>query len=321
MNIDSHEHARTQRRQFLSQLSALAAVGVTTAAQSADAPRPGAAAAPLPTISLGRHQITRLVAGWNPIGGHSYQGPLMDQHMREYFTPERAAEFLLDCERAGMNTHQFSPGDKAEAMLQLARAQGCKMNFICLHSGRDGVKEMVRRTAPIAMAHHGGVTDRLFAEGKHNEVRDYLKAVHDEGLLAGVSAHNPACIQRVADEGWEADFFMTCFYFVTRSMFPGYTEPETLEVAAYPFYRDDPQVMTRVIRQVKQPCLGYKILGGGRLCRTQKIVQETFRSAFAAIKPNDAVIVGMYPKFFDQVTANAQYTTEFGQARVASVNR
>ena len=42
--------------------------------------------------------------------------------MREYFTAEKAAEFLLDCERAGMNTHQFSPG-KAETMLRLAREQ------------------------------------------------------------------------------------------------------------------------------------------------------------------------------------------------------
>ena len=48
------------------------------------------------------------------------------------------------------------------------------------------------------MAHHGGVTDVKFAQGKAQEVHDYVKAVHDQGLLAGVSAHNPDNIERVA---------------------------------------------------------------------------------------------------------------------------
>jgi hypothetical protein len=240
----------------------------------------------------------------------------MDQHMREYFTAEKAAEFLLDCERAGINAHQFSPSDKAEAMLRLAREQGSKMKFICLHSGRDGIKGMVESTAPMAMAHHGGATDRLFSEGKSNEVHDYVKAAHDQGLLAGVSAHSPDCIQRIADEGWEVDFFMTCFYFLTRKMFPGHTDPETLEMV-YPFYRNDPQVMTRVVQQVKQPCLGFKILGAGRMCGSQETVREAFRFAFANLKPTDAVIVGMYPRFFDEISANARLTVQYGRVRAA----
>jgi len=310
------ENSPTPRRQFLAQLSALAAVGVSTTSRAAEAARPAAPTEPLPTISLGRYQVTRLVAGWNPIGGHSYLGPHMDQHMREYFTAEKAAEFLLDCERAGMNTHQFSPGDKAETMLRLAREQGSKMNFICLHSGRDGIKGMVERTSPVAMSHHGGVTDRLLSEGKFNEVHDYVKAAHDQGLLAGVSAHNPDCIQRIADEGWEVDFFMTCFYFLTRKMFPGHADPETLEMV-YPFYRNDPQVMTRVVRQVKQPCLAFKILGAGRMCASQETVREAFRFAFANIKPSDAVIVGMYPRFFDEIGANARFAGQYGRAPAA----
>jgi len=75
---------------------------------------------------------------------------------------------------------------------------------------------MVESARPIAMAHHGGVTDRLFAEGKSREVHDFVKQAHDCGVLAGVSAHNPDCIKRIAEEGWEVDFFMACFYFLTR---------------------------------------------------------------------------------------------------------
>ena len=66
------------------------------------------------------------------------------------------------------------------------------------------------------MVHHGGVTDALFRQGRSRVVRDFVDAVHDLGLLAGVSAHNPDCIRRIADEDWPVDFFMTCFHNMTR---------------------------------------------------------------------------------------------------------
>ena len=310
---------RLERRQFLSQLGMLAAasgLAVSAAADTAGAPASAAAQPPLPTIQLGKYQVTRLVAGWNPIGGHSYQGVHMDQHMQEYFTVDRTAEFLLTCERAGINTHQFSESDKATAILHKVREQGTHMQFLCLHSKREGIKSTVEKSQPIAVVHHGGVTDRLFSEGKSRQVHDYVKAAHDHGVLAGVSAHNPDCLQQIADEGWEVDFFMGCFYFLTRKTFKWPNDktppPETLEIV-YPFYRHDPRVMTRVIQQVKQPCLGFKILGAGRLCTNQDTVRQAFRFAFENIKPTDGVLVGMYPRFFDEITANIQYTREFGK--------
>ena len=175
----------------------------------------------------------------------------------------------------------------------------------------QGVKATVEATQPIAMVHHGGVTDRLFHDGKSSEVHDYVKAAHDCGVLAGVSAHNPDCIQRIADEGWEVDFFMTCFYFLTRKKLP---PQDTLQVS-YPFFAGDPPAMTEVVRQVKQPCLGFKILAAGRKCASQDTVKEAFRFAFENIKPTDGVIVGMYPRFFDEVRANAQYARQFGRSQ------
>jgi hypothetical protein len=68
--------------------------------------------------------------------------------------------------------------------------------------------------------------------------------------------------------------------------------------------------MTRVMREVDQPCLGFKILGAGRLCSNQPMVQDAFKFAFDNIKAQDGVIVGMYPRFFDEISANADYTRE-----------
>lgn len=315
MTRDNEETRVAGRRTFLTQLSAAAMAGVgLSGAVRAEEAKPTTPAGTLPTIPLGKYQLSRLIVGANPIHGYSYQGAHADRHMKEYFTVEQTVAFLQQCEHEGITTFQFSPGGPISDSLRILREKGSKIQTICLHSDRAKLKETIDDTRPIGIAHHGGATDKLFGQGKSQRVHDYVKAVHDEGLLAGVSAHNPDNIKRIADEGWEVDFFMTCFYFVTRTIVPGAMDNvaplQTLEFV-YPFFKDDPMVMTEVIRQVQKPCLAFKILGAGRLCKTQESVKAAFKFAFERIKPTDAVIVGMYPRFFDEIHANAEYTREF----------
>jgi len=305
---------KTGRREFLSKISAAAAMGfigtnVIRGASPADLewsmeqPGPG-----MPMITLGQYKISRLICGSNPLLGYSYMGAHTDQQMKEYFTTERTVEFLLKCEQAGITTHQLS---SRYEYLNILRERGSKLKIICLHSEREKIKETMDNVQPIAMVHHGGVTDRLFAEGNSKIVRDYVKAVKDSGKLAGVSAHNPDVIKQIADEGWEVDFFMTCFYFLTRKLLKEETN-SVMPVGGYNFLKNDPVVMTQVIRQVKQPCLGFKILGAGRLCSSQKSVRDAFRFAFENIKPTDGIIVGMYPWYYDEISANTKYSRELG---------
>lgn len=309
-----------ERRHFISQLGRMAAASSASLAATAEATLGQTESPdPMPLISVGNRQLTRLVAGSNPLNGYSYLGPHVDRQMKAYFTKERVVDFLLDCENAGINAHQFSytPTGDSASMIRDARDRGCKMNFFCLAKNRREVRPAIDATHPFALVHHGGVTDRRFAEGKSERVHDFVKAVHDAGLLAGVSAHNPDCIKQAADEGWDVDFFMTCFYFLTRKTFrkkgDSATKPDLLHVGAYPFHRDDPAVMTDMMRQVEKPCLGFKILAGGRLCASQDMVRGAFRFAFEQIKPIDGVIVGMFPKYFDEVGANTKYTRALGR--------
>jgi hypothetical protein len=295
------------RRNFLSMLAVAAASGMTSRAAVSVHDAPGR----VPTVPLGRHRISRLIAGSNPILGYSYQGPHTDRQMREYFTPEQTVAFLQDCEQAGITVHQFGHSERSVEYLKLLQATESKLQLISLHSKREELEGAIRSTRPFAVAHHGGVTDRMFAEGKAEVVHDYVKAVHDQGLLAGVSAHDPDCIRRIADAGWEVDFFMTCFYYLTRSL-AGQQEPTpTLEISSYPFFKKDPHAMTRVIRQVDQPCLAFKVLGAGRLCSSPDTVRAAFQYAFENIKAGDALIVGMFPRYFDEISANAQHAREF----------
>jgi hypothetical protein len=69
--------------------------------------------------------------------------------------------------------------------------------------------------------------------------------------------------------------------------------------------------MFEVMRQADVPCLAFKILAAGRLCDRQEWVERAFEDTFRQIKPNDAVIVGMYPEYEDQPAINADYVRRF----------
>ncbi len=289
------DKANVSRRDFIKGTAATTAVGAAAAssilashmesaanAAEASAAAKAAPAKPLPSIQLGSHRVSRLVAGANPLAGSSYQGAHATHCMEEYFTPDRKVEYLQRCERAGITAHQFSNYKKAE-YLRVARDRGVKMSYFGLHSDISTIKDAIKSVQPIALVHHGGATDTAFAAGKHQKVHDFVKAVHDCGIMAGVSAHNPDCIKRVADEGWDVDFFMTCFYFITRKRVPGAMENVppvcTLDMTGYDWYKDDPAAMTAVVRQVKQPCFGFKILAAGRACQNERRVREAFKIA------------------------------------------
>jgi hypothetical protein len=220
MTSQTHAVDPADRRSFLKQCSAAAVAGMAAGQTHAAADEAPSAPPKLPMISLGEHRISRLVVGSNTVLGYSYMGPHADRHMREYFTVEQTVQFLKQCEAAGINAFQFAARDDMLAALAESDRQGSKLNRICLHSDPKSLAQMVEQTKPIAVVHHGGATDRLFAQGRAGEVHDFVKAAHDAGVLAGVSAHNPDCIKQVADEGWEVDLFMTCFYFLTRALVP-----------------------------------------------------------------------------------------------------
>jgi hypothetical protein len=301
----------TGRREFISTLSAAAAIGIlgkTGIMENSSDVSSGneiQQTTILPEISLGPHRISRLICGSNPLLGYSYMGSHTDKHMKEYFTTERTVNFLMECEMAGITGHQCSMRFDYFPALRERRS---RLKIICLSDDAGKIDEVAAAAEPIAIVHHGGVTDRLFGQGKSDVVHDYVKKVKDKGLLAGVSAHNPDVVKKIADDGWEVDFFMTCFYHLTRKLEK--SEDTILPLGGYSFFKDDPVKMTNVIKQVKQPCLAFKILGAGRYCTSQEKVLSAFRFAYENIKPTDGVIVGMFPWLFNEIQANTQYARE-----------
>jgi hypothetical protein len=68
-------------------------------------------AKPIPQVSFGPQQVSRLIVGGNPISGGSHLSSEMNREMVDYFTAENVKRLLRNCESAGINTWQ-SLGDR-----------------------------------------------------------------------------------------------------------------------------------------------------------------------------------------------------------------
>jgi hypothetical protein len=308
---------RRGRRLFLQQVSAGATaalsgpLGLTAGTPEEEEVPPNPAPAPLPTLAIGRYRLTRLIAGSNPISGYSHSTRNLAEHMTEYFTHERIVAFVERCERMGINAWQTGHGasEKIVRALGALRERGSKVHWFCLASEAEGYRPLGEVVAlkPIAVVHHGGVTDRLFRGNQAEKVHDFVKKAHDAGVLAGVSSHNPDNIAFIEEKAWENDFFMTCFYNVTRPAEEIRSKLGTVPLGE-PFLESDRDLMSAVVRQVKRPCLVFKILAAGHLCWDDKSVESAFAYAFSHIKKGDGVIVGMYPRFRDEIARNVELT-------------
>ena len=175
------------------------------------------ATASLPTVRLGKYTVTRLIAGYNPVGGYSHSVPKLSAIMKDWFTPQRTLEFVKRVEQAGINTWQAGPDPKVIGALRAAWEGGSKMQWISLMA--DGEAKQWKEIAdlkPVAVVHHGEITDRMFRAGEQAKIRDFINRAHDLGLQAGISSHNPENIARCEEAGWGQDLYMTCFYNIRR---------------------------------------------------------------------------------------------------------
>ena len=180
------------RRDFL---KSAAAAGVVAATETR------AATGTLPAVKLGKYQVTRLIAGSNPIYGFSHFNRLYSQHMRDYHTQERVVEFLKSLEANGINTWQASFQERTGPDLAQFREQGGKLHWVCLCGPQFLDNPALLKTAagykPIAMVQHGQITERTWRAGEFQKSRDFLKRIRDLGAMVGVSAHNPEVLDKV----------------------------------------------------------------------------------------------------------------------------
>ena len=288
------------RRAFLQSAGLAAGFGLQAAAQTS--PR-SASEVQVPRMRFAGVEISRLVVGCNPFYGFSHFNRILGTVMREYYTPERVCEVLHQCRRFGINAYNYVGLGRAPQDLERFLAEGGKMHLIVQGMGGP---ETIQPLKPLAVYHHGEMTDRAFDEGKMDTVRDWCKRCRDVGLFVGVGSHRPEILAYVEDQGWDVDFYAGCAYNRTRPAdeWKKVLAGETLEMPGEVYLRSDPPRMYEFMRRTAKPCFAFKIMAAGRI--EADGAEKAFRQAFASIKPNDGVFVGMFPRASDEVRENAE---------------
>lgn len=293
------------RREFTK--AGLTALGAATLTPNLFAADPG----PLPTVRWGRHEITRVLLGHNPLKGISHQPGELSREMREFFDSDlsRGLELMRHCEELGILTFQmgFRPDERLiEKLIRGRHAAGGRFNWIAtfysLPQDRQAAAQELRdllamTPPPIGVQQVGNTTDLLVRQGKLDLSLDNLKRFRDAGLLVGFGSHNHEVIDQVESKGWDLDFYQCCFY---QSVF-GLNRPAGSGEIFDDAHR---QAMTKVIRRVSKPCIAFKVLAAGRHCQSAETIEAALRFAYQNIKPTDVVLLGMWQKHKDQPAEN-----------------
>jgi hypothetical protein len=284
-------------------------------AAAAGAAAAGVAAMPL--ADFGKHRVSRLIAGGNPVSGNSHVSRALDNEMADYFTAANIKKLLRDCERAGINTWQ-SRGDRfIMRMLREYRNEGGTIQWIAQTASElADIPRNIRECAAagaIGVYHHGSATDAMWRGGRIDDVLPRLKAMRDAGVRAGVGTHIPEVIDYIESKGWDVDFYMTCLYNLSRSKeeiarLGGGAEGEL-------FWEPDREQMLARVRKTSKQCLIFKVYAATRRSRSIDDMRAALKQVFDSAKPQDAVVIGMFPKDKDQAGENCRLVCEAIAAR------
>jgi len=206
----------------------------------------------LPKGNIGKYSISRLICGGNPFSyvAHSDDLIYVSRLFKAYQTHDKVVETLMLCTDLGINTFLGRTDDNiVEILGKYEKAAGSRIQWIAQTAPeRTPIPDNIKFAADngaIACFIHGGTAGRLFSEGKVDEILQYVEVIKENGLVAGVGAHNPDAIRTVEEAGAETDF-----YFLT--------------INNVDYQCDNPQLAGETMKSIDKPFIGFKVLGGGR---------------------------------------------------------
>ncbi len=238
----------------------------------------------LPSVDFCGLDITRLIIGANPFGGYSHQSPKRDEEMVSYYTVDRIKETWKYAEQAGINT--MITNNETPHILQAVREYingGGSLQWIAQVNKKEksdmanAVSEAVNIGCK-AIYFHGALIDSAYEQKNENELRKWVEIVRSYDIPVGVAGHSPKAHLWV--NSLDIVDFHAVSFFNCGSLHDGKGEMFKLK---------DIVPAVECINKIEKPCIGYKIMGSGRID-----AKMAFEYAFEKIKSTDVVNVGMY---------------------------
>jgi hypothetical protein len=270
---------------------ALAAQEKTPAAPAA----PPASAA-LPTGTIGKVKISRIICGGNLINGYAHSRDLIyvSSLLKHYFTEEKIMETWALCERNGINTMIHHPADaRALAVYEKYRARGGRIQYLAqLGPSKDDLKTDVQQSkdaGAVGAYLLGNLGDAWTRDGDVKLIGELLAIIKDHGLIAGVAGHELRTMMAVEKAGFAPDFYLKTLH---DTNYWSKRRPEQNQEVIDNYTTDnywcrDAKETIAFMAELKRPWIAYKVLAAGAIHP-----RAGFRHAFES--GADFVTAGMF---------------------------
>jgi uncharacterized membrane protein YphA (DoxX/SURF4 family) len=169
----------------------------------------------LPRGKIGPHEISRLVAGGNLVGGWSHARDLIytDSLFKAYNTEKKVYETLMLAEQAGINT--INIGFPTNALLaKYKKATGSKIKVISqIHPDLEKNDYFVNIDKAIdfgvdIVQIQGNQVDWLVRDNRIDVVEKMLDHIRKQGYTAGLASHTVDALIACEEHGIVPDYYM-----------------------------------------------------------------------------------------------------------------
>ena len=260
--------------------------------------------------------VTKLILGDNPFIGNSYVPETYPRkEMFDYYQADKVLAALFAAEANGINTYMALADNYLIRLFQQYRREGGKMNIMfqtCPSTDLQANIWQMMDCEPVAIYHQGSTLEEFLREDKKDVLMKRFELIRSTGVYVGLGTHVPEILLQAERENWGMDFYMSCLYNYQNQRKGEQSSFFTGKPKYIVFYPEDPPKMYEAIKQVKKPCVAFKIFAGGQVFNGKMpeeipgVLESVYTDVFGNIKPGDVACIGVYQKFKDQIKENVK---------------
>ncbi len=238
----------------------------------------------VPKSAIGDLELSRMILGGNLVGGWAHARDLIyvDKLVKSYHTRDKIFETFLLAEKCGINSFLTNP-ILCRVMDDYWRRDIGNIKFIsdCAYKGDviTGIKMSVDAGAHSCYV-QGGIADGLVKNGQIEVIAQALELIRQNGLPAGIGAHDLDTIKACVDYGLVPDYWMKTLH-------------QTNYWSASPEEQHDniwctnPNETVEYMKNLPQPWIAFKVLAAGA-------IRPNVGFQYAFDNGADFICVGMY---------------------------
>jgi hypothetical protein len=253
--------------------------------------------ASLPSGSIGKVKMTRLICGSNLIHGIAHSRDLLyvSPLVKHYYTDEKIMETWSVCEQNGIDTMSLHTS-QALTVYQKYRAQGGRIKYLAMvvPEKNDFKVDVQRARDAGAMGAFilGNYCDHWAREGHVEWIGEMISNIKAAGMIAGVAAHSLRTVKAAEQAGIAPDFYMKTLH--ESNYWSKRQADQTKDVidAATPtfggnYWCMDAEETIAYMATIKRPWIAYKVLAAGA-------IQPSDGFHYAFQNGADFIAVGMF---------------------------